>query len=115
MWRRKLPRTAGTATAESKAVREGRSVKWRLMAPAVPEAVLTHLPPDTIRDLSAVTPYKDFAMVLCPIAIAVGCRKCPIFKICPVKSLIGDYQQEASAPPKAATGAKRGKDGAKRA
>lgn len=29
-------------------------------------------------------------MTLCPIAIAVGCRKCPIFKLCPVKGLIGD-------------------------
>ena len=26
----------------------------------------------------------------CPIAIAVGCRKCPIYKVCPVSSIIGD-------------------------
>jgi hypothetical protein len=31
-------------------------------------------------------------MVLCPVAIAIGCKKCPIFAICPVKSLIGDYK-----------------------
>lgn len=31
-------------------------------------------------------------MVVCPIAIAVGCRKCPAFGICPAKSLIGDYK-----------------------
>ena len=31
-------------------------------------------------------------MVLCPIAIAVGCRKCPAFSVCPVKSVIGDYK-----------------------
>jgi len=30
-------------------------------------------------------------MTICPIAIVSGCIKCPIFKICPVKSLIGDY------------------------
>lgn len=30
-------------------------------------------------------------MTLCPIALAVGCQKCPAFKICPVKSVIGDY------------------------
>ena len=30
-------------------------------------------------------------MVLCPIAIAVGCKKCPVFKVCPVKGIIGDY------------------------
>ena len=29
-------------------------------------------------------------MKLCPIAIAVGCKKCPAFKICPLKSVIGD-------------------------
>ncbi|MGZ8202176.1 MAG: hypothetical protein ACXWUB_02910 [Burkholderiales bacterium] len=31
-------------------------------------------------------------MTLCPIAIAVGCKKCPIFSVCPVKTLIGDYK-----------------------
>ena len=29
-------------------------------------------------------------MTLCPIAIVVGCRKCPAFSVCPVKSVIGD-------------------------
>lgn len=27
---------------------------------------------------------------ICPIAIAVGCCKCPIYKACPVSSIIGD-------------------------
>ncbi len=27
---------------------------------------------------------------LCPIAITIGCRKCPIYKVCPVSSIIGD-------------------------
>jgi hypothetical protein len=41
-------------------------------------------------------------MVICPIAIAVGCRKCPIFGICPVKGLIGDYKpdEKAKNPPR---------------
>jgi hypothetical protein len=30
-------------------------------------------------------------MTLCPVAIAVGCKKCPVFSICPVKSQIGDH------------------------
>ena len=39
-------------------------------------------------------------MVICPVAIAVGCKKCPIFKVCPVKGVIGDYKPpEASAAP----------------
>ena len=29
-------------------------------------------------------------MTLCPVAIAVGCKSCPVFKICPAKSIIGD-------------------------
>lgn len=33
-------------------------------------------------------------MVICPIAIAVGCKKCPIVGICPVKSVIGDYKPD---------------------
>jgi hypothetical protein len=30
-------------------------------------------------------------MTLCPVAIAVGCKKCPVVSICPLKSQIGDY------------------------
>jgi hypothetical protein len=41
-------------------------------------------------------------MTLCPVALAVGCKKCPIFAICPVKGIIGDYHKEAEAPPKSA-------------
>ena len=47
-------------------------------------------------------------MVLCPVAIAVGCKKCPVFGICPVKSIIGDYKPDekdsrpAASPKKAA-------------
>lgn len=31
-------------------------------------------------------------MTLCPIALVAGCRNCPIFSVCPVKGVIGDYQ-----------------------
>ena len=41
-------------------------------------------------------------MTICPIAIAVGCKKCPIFAVCPVKGVIGDYKKEDPAPTKAA-------------
>ena len=37
-------------------------------------------------------------MTLCPIAIAIGCKKCPAFAICPVKGVIGDYKKPAAAP-----------------
>ena len=32
-------------------------------------------------------------MTLCPIALVVGCKKCPAFTVCPVKSVIGDYKK----------------------
>ena len=37
-------------------------------------------------------------MTVCPIAIAVGCKRCPIFAVCPVKGIIGDYVKEDPAP-----------------
>lgn len=37
-------------------------------------------------------------LTICPIAIAVGCRKCPIFKVCPVKSVIGDQPSAPETP-----------------
>jgi len=40
-------------------------------------------------------------MTLCPIAIAVGCRKCPIVSACPVKKLIGDYVETRPVKPAA--------------
>lgn len=33
-------------------------------------------------------------MTLCPIAIAVGCKKCPAFSFCPLKTVIGDYSND---------------------
>ncbi len=32
-------------------------------------------------------------MTLCPIALAAGCKKCPAFAVCPLKSVIGDYKE----------------------
>lgn len=36
-------------------------------------------------------------MTVCPIAIVAGCKKCPVFKICPAKGLLGD---QPAQPPK---------------
>ena len=44
--------------------------------------------------------YRRNDMTLCPIAIAVGCKKCPVFTVCPVKSVIGDYKAPEVADPK---------------
>lgn len=44
-------------------------------------------------------------MIICPIAIVAGCKKCPAFKICPLKRVIGDQpsapEVAAKAPAKA--------------
>jgi hypothetical protein len=34
-------------------------------------------------------------MTLCPIAVVAGCKKCPAFSVCPLKSVIGDVPKEA--------------------
>jgi hypothetical protein len=36
-------------------------------------------------------------MTLCPIALVVGCKKCPAFSVCPLKTVIGDYRKEDMA------------------
>jgi len=48
-------------------------------------------------------------MTVCPIAIAVGCRRWPAFTICPLKGVLGDHPKE-EAPSKV----KAPKSGAKR-
>jgi len=35
-------------------------------------------------------------MTLCPIALVASCAKCPAYKVCPLKTVIGDVPK---APP----------------
>jgi hypothetical protein len=37
-------------------------------------------------------------MTVCPIAIAVGCKKCPAFSVCPLKGVIGDQKKDEEPP-----------------
>lgn len=48
-------------------------------------------------------------MTICPIAVVAGCAKCPAFKICPLKSVLGDQppKGEAAPPAPAAKGKKK--------
>ena len=52
-------------------------------------------------------------MLICPVAIAVGCNKCPIVSVCPLKGAIGNYKiepppvQAAPVKAKAKTRSKR--------
>jgi len=47
-------------------------------------------------------------MTLCPIALFAGCEKCPAFKVCPLKSVIGDMPRRSDAiSPKASESARK--------
>jgi len=50
-------------------------------------------------------------MVVCPIALAVGCKKCPVFSVCPVKSTLGDYKKDEPAAPTGKSAASKPKAG----
>ena len=39
-------------------------------------------------------------MTLCPIALAVGCKKFPAFSVCPLKGIIGDFKEPEQAQTK---------------
>lgn len=41
-------------------------------------------------------------MTVCPIAIVAGCQKCPAFKICPLKGVLGDTPPKPAAAEPAA-------------
>lgn len=58
------------------------------------------------------------ALTLCPVALAAGCRRCPIFSVCPLKSVIGDQPgggaEAAEKPAKPSPRASGGKGSRKR-
>ncbi len=37
-------------------------------------------------------------MTVCPIAIVAGCRKCPAFSVCPLKTVLGDQPKAGDKP-----------------
>jgi hypothetical protein len=58
--------------------------------PVVSSRALSIDTPERRHDAAAI---RGFAMTLCPIALAVGCKKCPAFSICPLKTVIGDQKK----------------------
>ena len=38
-------------------------------------------------------------MTICPIAIAVGCEKCPAFSFCPLTTVLGDQEEKDEINP----------------
>ena len=52
--------------------------------------------------MAACVPRAEEAqMVLCPGAMAIGCKKCPVVGFCPLKSVIGDFKKEEAGEAKA--------------
>ncbi|GIX36575.1 MAG: hypothetical protein KatS3mg126_2354 [Lysobacteraceae bacterium] len=37
------------------------------------------------------------AVTLCPMALTLGCKRCPVFRVCPLKSVIGDQPARPAA------------------
>jgi hypothetical protein len=48
-------------------------------------------------------------MTLCPVALSAGCKKCPIFSVCPLKGVIGDYDKPDTKRPGSSQDASAGK------
>jgi len=47
-------------------------------------------------------------MTLCPVALAAGCKKCPVFSVCPLKGVLGDYRKPDTRQSKSGKGAPSG-------
>jgi hypothetical protein len=67
-------------------------------------AMLTRI--ECILTVFAPNSSQDPPMTICPVAIVAGCRKCPVFKICPVKTVLGDAAKPTQ-PSKPATARKK--------
>jgi len=42
-------------------------------------------------------------MVICPVAISVGCKKCTVVNVCFLKTVLGNYSEEEPKPGSEAT------------
>jgi len=38
-------------------------------------------------------------MIICPIALVVGCEKCPAFSFCPLTTILGDQEENDEINP----------------
>jgi hypothetical protein len=53
-------------------------------------------------------------MTLCPIAFVAGCKKCPAFSVCPLKTVIGDQGKPDEYDPKSEPASKKTAPGRKK-
>ncbi len=59
------------------------------------------------RILHPTTHTLENTMTLCPIAIVSSCEKCPAFKICPLKGVIGSPPPSKAEKPAASARPKK--------
>lgn len=54
---------------------------------------LYRIAPDSRQDVAwGDSDAPELPMTVCPVALAVGCKSCPIFRACPLKGVVGDYR-----------------------
>jgi len=58
--------------------------------------------------------FESIPMTVCPIALAVGCKKCPAFSVCPLTRVLGDQPAKPEEDADAAKPAAKPAAGAKR-
>jgi hypothetical protein len=44
-------------------------------------------------------PDEENPMTVCPIAIVAGCKKCPAYSVCPLKTVLGDAPKPGDDKP----------------
>ena len=59
------------------------------------------------RNINFSSPRRKI-MTLCPIALVVGCKKCPVFALCPLKTIIGDQGGKTESGPTEADSSAKG-------
>jgi hypothetical protein len=82
------PKSEGYLDRAAEAKRKGRDASLALCFSGAAKATLRPAMVNVGRPI----------MTLCPVALAVGCIKCPIVDYCPGKSIIGDYKKEVPPP-----------------
>jgi hypothetical protein len=56
-----------------------------------------------LKDTRRESQRREHGMTLCPVALAVGCKKCPALSVCPLKGVIGDFKETSQAKTKPQT------------
>ena len=84
-------------------MRAFRSAKMRAFRPTAAIGTALVLVAEPASAFIVVRVPEANTMTLCPYAMVAGCRKCPAFSFCPLKSVLGDHkpsEEPSTQPPK---------------